>query len=134
MDKPVDVVKLAVRLKERYRELQAAHLTIGYLERKVKDRNEYDAHLAAVENQIRKISRLEQENQEMMQVVRQAKMAEVLARQNEEVREYLKTAFEESPVLSKAVSNTRKRNERISSDRPYKMEDYYNMLQDQLQC
>lgn len=112
----MDMAAQADRLQAVYQDLQTANLTIGYLEATLKTFQEQSDALALAKSQADRLSEYEEENQQMMAVVEQAKMAEDLAYQNETLRQRLRAL---SPKVAK--------------QKPYSMEDYYSMIQRHLE-
>ena len=72
----IDMAAQASRLQTVYQELQTANLTVGYLEATLSYFQEQSDALALAKSQADRLTEYEQENQEMLAVYEQAKMAE----------------------------------------------------------
>jgi hypothetical protein len=112
----IDIAAEASRLEEIYKDLQRANLTVGYLESRLKDYEEQSKALVLAKAKAEKLSDFERENQEMLEIYEQAKIAEELAEHNELLRQRIRLL---EPSYSKP--------------KPYTMEDYYMMIQRHLE-
>jgi hypothetical protein len=112
----IDIAAEATRLEEIYKDLQTANLTVGYLESRLKDYEEQSKALVVAKAKAERLTDFERENQEMLEVYEQAKIAESLADQNELLRQRISLL---TPNYSKP--------------KPYRMEDYYMMIQRHLE-
>jgi hypothetical protein len=112
----LDMSAQASKLPSMYQELQTANLTIGFLEATLKNFQEQSDALHLAKSQAERLAEYAEENERMLAIYEQSKIAEELAYQNETLREQLR-----------AISP------RASRQNPYTMGDYHAMIQRHLE-
>lgn len=133
---PNALLASAERLRQAYRELQENKIAAGYLEAKLKLYEQLAADVERFEHEKLKVAELERQNEEMIQTLKQAQLAEKLMQQNRDVREHLQESqilLEQQRPSSRGVFSTLINGWRSQSDQPFKMQDYYRMVQRKLE-
>jgi methylthioribose-1-phosphate isomerase len=129
---PNALLESVERLRQAYKELHETRVSAGYLESKLEQCKQLAAKQEKADQEKQRLLELERQNEEMRQIVKQAQFAEKLAIQNRDVREHLQGSlarFELNQSNNRGVFLALFEEWIGRADKPFKMHDYYRMVQ-----
>lgn len=133
---PNALLASAERLRQAYKELQESKVAAGYLKAKLRQYEQLAADVERFEDEKLRIAELERQNEEMIQTIKQAQLAEKLLQQNRDVREHLQesqTRIEQNQSARWGVFSVLVNGWLGQSDKAFNMRDYYRMVQRKLE-
>ncbi len=133
---PNALLASAERLRQAYKELQESKVAAGYLKAKLRQYEQLAADVERFEDEKLRIAELERQNEEMIQTIKQAQLAEKLLQQNRDVREHLQesqTRIEQNQSARWGVFLALVNGWLGQSDKAFNMRDYYRMVQRKLE-